>query len=293
MPGIGADGLPIGNRQVGVFINDDAKLDTIGGSTAAALNLISGNGSDGVEILGVGVASNLDPSNTAVGDLVIGNDIGTDASKLMQDGMRGPGSRSTTPVPMWSGCRRRKSDRREPGRGSRDPWRSRERRRPGGVRDQQSDHGEFDRDDHLVQTLVGNRGDGVTIVEAAANQVGGTAPGEANAIVGNGGNGVSITSNSGVDVIASNLIGDNTGNGVAIDANSDSCTVVGNMIGVAASGEVAMGNGLDGVVVSDAGSSTGVVSNVISANTGAGVEVSGNSPLTVIQGNAIVWMRAA
>ncbi len=58
-----------GNGLNGVLIEDGATNNTIGGTSAAARNLLSGNGSNGVEIIGGGTS----------GNVVEGNYIGTNA----------------------------------------------------------------------------------------------------------------------------------------------------------------------------------------------------------------------
>src|SRR5262249_1962348 len=60
----------LGNLGDGVLIVRGATANTVGGSTTGARNIISGNGRDGVELLG--------PRTT--GNLVAGNYIGTDVN---------------------------------------------------------------------------------------------------------------------------------------------------------------------------------------------------------------------
>jgi Ca2+-binding RTX toxin-like protein len=68
--GLRADGLtPLGN-DTGVVVNDGAYNNTIGGSAAAARNVISGNTSDGVVVSAAGTT----------GNTIAGNYIGTDAT---------------------------------------------------------------------------------------------------------------------------------------------------------------------------------------------------------------------
>ncbi|MDO8614379.1 MAG: hypothetical protein Q7T33_01405 [Dehalococcoidia bacterium] len=67
-------GAALGNAGSGVFIVDDASGNTIGGTTAAARNVISGNNGSGVFIIGGGT-----------GNLVQGNFIGTDVTGTVID----------------------------------------------------------------------------------------------------------------------------------------------------------------------------------------------------------------
>ncbi len=64
--GIDSAGTDQGNAVNGIYLNGSAR-NTIGGSTPAARNVISGNNSDGIEVGGVG----------ATGNQILGNFIGT------------------------------------------------------------------------------------------------------------------------------------------------------------------------------------------------------------------------
>ncbi|MFO0850510.1 MAG: right-handed parallel beta-helix repeat-containing protein [Gemmataceae bacterium] len=71
--GTKADGSSaLGNASDGVYISGAATGNTIGGSAAAARNIISGNGFNGVEVSGSGTS----------GNAILGNYIGTDFSAL-------------------------------------------------------------------------------------------------------------------------------------------------------------------------------------------------------------------
>jgi parallel beta-helix repeat protein len=275
-PAFGVDGQPIGNRQDGVFVNDDAILNTIGGSTSADRNLISGNGSNGVQVLGIGILPAADGA-TPPGNYIVGNYIGTDATGLGEDGNAAAG------VFLYNA---RDNVVGMPGAGN---------LITGNLGSGVAIQGGAATDNSVLANVIGmarpgpgvpgNRGDGVTVVEAALNRIGGTGPGEGNTIIGNGGSGVSVSSGSNFTGVVGNLIDDNSGDGVSVESESDGSGVVGNRIGVDPSGLLAMGNKLDGVRISSAG--TQVVSDVIAANAGAGVEVVGDSPGAVIQGDAI------
>jgi hypothetical protein len=71
--GLGAGGSgSLGNGDVGVVIDSGASNNTVGGTTSAARNVISGNLGSGVEITGAGSS----------GNLVTGDFIGTDSSGM-------------------------------------------------------------------------------------------------------------------------------------------------------------------------------------------------------------------
>ena len=61
---------PLGNHQYGIEIANSASQNTVGGTTAAAHNVISGNAANGVELAGSGTNNNV----------VAGNFIGTDVT---------------------------------------------------------------------------------------------------------------------------------------------------------------------------------------------------------------------
>jgi hypothetical protein len=165
----------LGNSLDGVEINESSNI-TIGGTTAAARNVISGNGDDGVIIF-----PNAD--QTAAGNQVMGNRIGTKA-----DGSVG----------------------------------------------------------------LGNDGDGVEIVNADNNVIGGTTSGASNTISGNGDDGVEVRS-------------------LIVGAENPGAT--GNQVmrnGIS-------GNGGDGVEISSSGATGNrVLTNSILANTGLGIDLGAN-----------------
>ncbi len=247
--GLSAGGtVAVANVGDGIIV--EAGSDTIGGTTAAAGNVISGNAYGGVEI--VFSASNL----------IEGNLIGTDAAGTV---------------------------------------------------------------------AIGNGGDGVDLGDAATgNTIGGSAAGAGNLISGNAGNGVQIF-NSGTtgNLVEGNLIGTDitgtvaipNGTGVSIDSfasgntiggltatpgtgagnvisgnsgagiedSGGSNVIAGNLIGLSASGTVALANDSDGIDVDASGDTIGGTAagagNVISGNSGAGVDDLAGSNL--IEGNLI------
>ncbi len=189
-----------GNLNDGVDVFD-ASNSTIGGTGVGARNLISGNGDEGLQVLG----------ERATGNKVLGNYIGTDKNGT---------------------------------------------------------------------AALGNSGDGVIVVDASDNTIGGTEVGARNIISGNDQNGVEIQ-----DGFA---IGIPTGN-----------RVEGNFIGTDASGTAALGNSLDGVRITDAPDNSGAsdntvggtevgARNIISGNDQNGVEIVGSGATgNKVQGNRI------
>jgi len=124
--------------------------------------------------------------------------------------------------------------------------------------------------DLLGVTDLGNGDNGISIVDAATNTIGGTTAGERNVISGNESNGILVTGNS----ASGNII-------------------QGNYIGTDSSGSVALGNAIKGVRVDDApdtliGGTTTGMGNLISGNLEDGVYLF-NSGATgnLVQGNLV------
>lgn len=190
-----------GNTLDGIFVEGTPDL-TIGGTTAAERNVISGNDDNGLRVLG--------SSDTR--EIVIGNYIG-----LGSDG----------------------------------------------------------------DTDVGNTDDGVLLVDAAENTIGGDDPSELNVISGNGSSG---TSSDGVAI---------TGSG------SKANEVIGNYIGTDATGELDRGNNGNGVLLSGAaagtlparpnhvGTPTADTGNLISGNASNGVSIVSGASGNFVRNNII------
>ena len=221
---------------------------TIGGTTAGAGNVISGNVGDGLDIDGL----------NATGNLVAGNWIGTN--------------------PTGTG-------------------------------------------------VVANIGDGVFIDQSAGDTIGGTVPAAANLISGNtSGIEISDSSSNyiqgnmiGIDTTGTFALG-NSGAGVLIDNGSSANTVGGaiggvrnvisgnaegvsitgstatlvanNFIGTDNEGTSPVGNRGGGIVLASGsgttiGGSTSLASNVISGNTGDGIDIGSGASSTLVQGNYV------
>jgi hypothetical protein len=291
-------------NNTGVVISSNSTGNTIGGTTAAARNVVSGN-SLGVDLFGSG-----DTGNT-----VEGNYIGTDKSGLAALG-NGAGvhiaSQATSNLIGGTG---------------------------GGSRNLISGNGNgveivdagtngnvvagnYIGTDKTGAAAVPNTGRGVSIFfGASSNTVGGTDPGAGNVISGNGFSGVGVSgSGTNANVIQANLIGtDATGTaalgnspaGVLVEGNATNTlvggafpaarnvisgnveygiqiagatdtTVEGDFIGTDVNGTAALGNGIAGVAVANEsnhntiGSPTSATRNIISGNGQAGVFLTGS-----------------
>ena len=183
----------IGNTGDGILIELSSVDNTVGGSGAGARNVISANGSDGLELLDAGTSNNS----------ILGNFIGTDISGTL---------------------------------------------------------------------AFGNSNDGVRIEGASGNFIGGTNNGEGNLISGNDDDGVQI-------------IGDGSNNNF----------VQGNFIGTDINGTADLGNAADGIVISSGiisgnliGGATANSGNLISGNNQTGISlVDPNVSNNTVQGNLI------
>ena len=231
----------LGNSLYGVLI-EDAPSNTIGGTTEAARNIVSGNDSSGIVLLSRGAFENT----------VQGNFIGTDItgtfaipnvthSVIIDDAPR------NLIGGLTAGARNIISGNSE-----------------GGVVIGGLDatgnivQGNFIGTDVTGATAMGNDTDGVVMLDASANTIGGSAAG------------------------AGNLISGNKGNGILISGSGATNNLVqGNLIGTDFGGIAALSNGASGVSIQNAssntiGGTTPEARNVISANIGADVTISGN-----------------
>jgi CSLREA domain-containing protein len=299
----------------GVHI-ENAASNTIGGSTAAARNILSGNTGEGIFISGA----------SSSGNLVQGNLIGTTATGIAALGNGGQGvfidnaSNNTVGGPTAT-----------------------ERNIISGNVQTGIMILNAGATGNLVQgNLIGtdasgtaalaNGTDGVRIAGAPSNTIGGPTAAARNVISGNGAHGVNIGSSGnlvqgnfiGTDVtgtadlgntqygvriddasgntvggIASapgappgNVISGNDGFGVFVLNGASGTQVQGNLIGTDVSGTTALGNGSHGVAIPAApgntiGGTTPGMRNVISGNAGLGISISQSSTGNVIQGNYI------
>ena len=250
--GTNATGTAADANWIGVWLG--TSNNTVGGTSAADRNIISGNTVDGVQISG---------TTGGGGNVVIGNYIGLDVTGTVDLGNT------------------------QPGRG--DLQRQRQNNTIGGTAAGagnviSGNNGEGVRLIHAGTTgnvvlgnrigtnaagtaAIGNGADGIAISGGASgNTIGGSAAG------------------------AGNLISGNLQSGIRIDGDGN--TVAGNWIGLDATGTAGAGNGIDGVVIVDLATNNTIGGigandrNVISGNGDEGVSIDGAIG-TVVIGNYI------
>ncbi|HUY32931.1 MAG TPA: PKD domain-containing protein [Pirellulales bacterium] len=239
--GLGATGNVVEGDYIGIDAAGTAALfnnasgveivnspsNTVGGATAGARNVISGNSADGVNING----------SASTGNAVEGNYIGTDAtgSVALANGTGGgisDAGGATTIGAVGAG-----------------------------------------------NVISGNTGGGISVFASGdtivANYIGTNATGTAAIANGYGG----ITDTAGATTIgavgAGNVISGNTQSGIAIASGATGDTIVANLIGTNAAGTAAVANGGAGIV--DAGGRTTIgalgAGNVISGNAATGIQI--------------------
>ncbi len=255
--------LARGNRYEGVWIGDGAHDNFVGGNTPGQRNLISGNGGDGVGIVGTGTTNNT----------VSGNTMGTNIHGTAALPNNGAG------VTVGWGAQRNRIGGGTPdernvisGNGKEGVWIG------GGGTMSNTISGNFIGTNVSGTAAIGNAWNGVWIgLGAQYNLIGGSTPGQRNLISGNG---------SGMG-----------GGGIWFnDSGTMSNTVIGNYIGTDANGTGALGNDWDGVFIGSGasnniiGGTTAAERNLISGNARVGVSINGQGNGTagnVVRGNTI------
>ncbi|HEX3081957.1 MAG TPA: hypothetical protein VHQ86_01765 [Candidatus Saccharimonadia bacterium] len=246
------DGLsPLGNHDIGVEAQD-APNNTIGGTSAAARNLISGNGGAGVSLTGTSSTGNnvygnyigTDRSgNGSIGNHKMGVNLGSpDGGSSNASGNHIGGITGTTPggacsgacnvivSNFWSGIYISGST----GGGN-------------------SIAGNFIGVGANGVTPLGNVQDGIGIVGSSSNGIGGPSANARNLISGNGGNGIAVIGGTaGYNRIEGNYIGE-------------------------ATNEANMGNAVSGVALAD-GIQTAIISNNIANNAQYGIDIYPGGP---------------
>lgn len=303
--------LASGNTFDGILINTPGNM--IGGSIAAARNVIAGNGSDGIEI----------STAAAVGNIIRGNHIGTNAAgtAVIPNAFHGVhinGAPNTTVGGATSLARNLIS-------GNWDGIRITGMTATGSI--VQSN---YIGTNGAGSKVLGNSGAGVMINGVAGNLIGGPAPGLRNIISGNTAYGIlllnsgatgnriqgnyigtdaagNVALSNGIGIFVNNasgnvLGGDVVGAGNLIAGNGDGVRIAGsgaagnrvqgNLIGTNATGMAAIGNFQDGIVIRDApgnliGGLGSAARNIISGNQSRGVFITGSATETIVQGNYI------
>ena len=229
--------VALGNSTNGISLYNAAG-NQIGGTSAAARNVVSGNGWSGISLTGSG----------STGNQVQGNYIGTDASGSTaipnaSDGV----TISAAPANLIGGT--------SAGAGNLLSGNSQ-----GGLSltgpgaDNNQIQGNLIGSDTSGHKALGNLYSGVTILSGNSNLIGGTA------------------------TAARNLISANKLAGVILTTNSSGNVVQGNFIGVDATGAGLLGNAVNGISINSAsgntiGGTTTGARNIISGNTNYGIEI--------------------
>ncbi len=298
--------VALGNDLVGVEV-DQGSNNTVGGTTASARNVISGNGQSGIFF------------DNATGNQAVGNYIGTDVSGTAdlgnsQRGVLVGDSPNNTIGGTAAGARNIISGNDTTGVFI-----------AGSLSDGNQVLGNYIGVDVNGTADLGNGSSGVEVETGSDNTIGGTTPGARNVISGNAGNGIFFDRTTGNEALgnyigtdasgtadlgnslrgvligdspnntiggtdpgARNIISGNDANGVWIPGSlSDGNQVLGNYIGTDVSGTADLGNGNVGVEVeSGSGNTIGGTApgarNVISGNGQSGVlfdNASGNQAL--------------
>lgn len=137
-------------------------------------------------------------------------------------------------------------------------------------------------------TGFGNQRHGISII-AGSHTIGGLGSGEGNLVMGNGENGIEISSASGTNnSIEGNVASGSGGYGILI-SSATTATVRGNIVGLNSAGTAAYANangiGLTGAGTFTIGGSTAAERNVISGNTTVGVVLTAGT--STLEGNYI------
>ena len=255
--GTDADGSSaLGLQANGVFIGDRASKNTIGGTVEGSSNIIMGNAGDGVLIQDPGTESNL----------IVGNDIGTNGVQDWGNGSNGVFIGGGASDNIVGGTTADEANLIGGNTGD-------------GVHIEDSDTSDNVVEGNDIGTSarglgLGNLSAGVFIGGGASdNTIGGTTADEANVITDNGG--APITGDFGDGVV---ITGDDTNDNL----------VAGDSIGPDPLGIVNWGNAQGGVLITAGASSNDIEDDVISANGGSGIELSGpDTSENTVEGNTI------
>ncbi len=218
---------------------------TIGGTTAAARNVISGNGAQGVQLQSfangaliqgnyIGVTAG---GNTALGNALNGVEINDGISNLVGDGTAG----ATNVISSNTAG--------------------------GGLSNGVYLHGGMSNMNQVSGNIIGLASNGTTVLGNGANGVLNDCP---NTLIG------------GPTPLARNIISGNLESGIRVESQSFSCFIAGNYIGLDVNGTLDRGNGNEGVWLAGGfnnslGGPMPGEGNVISGNQFSGAKVSGGN----------------
>jgi len=272
--GTDATGTSALGNIYGVALSDGASNNTIGGTTSAERNLISGNTGHGV----------LMTESATTGNLVQGNFIGTDVTGTLAVGNAFEGVALQDASGNTIGGTTTGAGNVISGNGRRGIAINAFT----GVATNNLVQGNFIGTDVTGTADLGNVDHGVLIDRVPNNTIGGTDAGARNIILGNNASGVDIFGSGAIgNKVQGNMISMNGTHGVGIENGASGTLVQGNFIGTDAAGTVAKGNGLNGVVISGApdntiGGAAPGAGNTIAFNGADGVFVESGS------GNAVL-----
>ncbi len=271
-------GNALGNGQhggggSGVVINQGASYNTIGGTTAAARDVILGNKSYGVYITDGNTAHNV-VEGDAIGTDITGTHGNDGSGRSYGNGLSGVAIVFGATFNVVSGTATAPeviSDNAGDGVLI-----------SGSMTSSNQVSGVDIGTDQTGEVALPNAGDGVAVTFAASNNFVGLGGARANVISGNTGNGVSLTGfATDTNIVENNLIGIDAKGTTGLGNGQDGVLVNGqasnNLIGYAASGDnnVISGNGTFGVYISDTGTNSNTVANDI-----IGLTALGNAPVS-------------
>jgi len=293
--------LDLGNGSDGVLVHETAGNVAIGGATAAARNLISGNGGNGVRLESSGSSVSVQGNyigtdgtgSTDLGNALDGVVVNVGSKAILQNVISGNDQKGVHLAASGNFVQGNLIGTTAAGTA------------PLGnagngvfISNNQTNNSVGGSSSSLRNVISGNGASGVELAFASTgnvvqgNYIGTDITGTAS--IPNGGSGVKLTGALGNAIGGSgagegNLISGNATNGIEFSSASNS-QVFGNRIGTQADGVTALGNGSNGVLVVSASGNTigasGSSANTIAFNTAAGVWIQsgiGNS----ISGNSI------
>ena len=255
-------------------VNLGTSNNVVGGLTAAARNVISGNGvpGSGVYAFGVGVFG------TITGNQIQGNFIGLNASGTAAIANTGIGVQiGTAASATLVGGTAAGAGNVISGNGFGNPVTGNDTGLSMFQTTGNTVQGNFIGTNEAGAASIPNRGGGITIIESSGNTVGGSVVEARNVISGNQRYGVGVFNNSPGNVIAGNWIGSsatgsplgNQNDGVVIDSSNNT---VG---GTAAAGNRIVSNGTNGVTINN-GTGNDIRANAIASNGGLGIDLENN-----------------